>query len=573
MKEPGQKNVKKGVWKGQRVMIKELRSTKDEASFVEEKASFLREVNILKGLADRHIIQYYHHTVEEEPKLVMESAEAGDLKGALPKLQWEDKVRIIGEIAHGLWYIHSLGIIHCDIKSKNVLLTKNLVAKICDFGSAMTITDIKNNTAFLGTTGWVAPEAKRDPTAYSPEADIYSLGIIMWEMASGEVSLDRSQVVEERLKHVPLEFYSTMQACLDQDPKCRPDARTISYLKAGCPQKEMEMMEYLSQSVGETIREQSRYGWGGQRGAEVDTHADDGDIIYFRFDAAGVPRVSFNVREDRKRDMILYYQGLEHARQISDHARAYLYLGEIYRNGYGVDQNNGEAHIWYFRAAKAGCRVSQHRMGVSCFRADNYVKAVEWYRKSAEQEFPDGQYKMGVMLYYGHGVPKDHDEATSWIRKAADQGNRSAMTGMGLIFMDQKRYGEAMEWFLKTDNNRISQYHIGLMYYHGLGVRRDYAAAAHWYKLAAGEEYGLAEYAMGTMYHYGKGNARADLEEAKKWYLKAIEHGQASAIAELGLAMTLTGKRSNLIQGSRYLMEASMDGNLLARANLLLQHL
>ncbi|KAG0248603.1 hypothetical protein BG011_010090 [Mortierella polycephala] len=529
MEESEHSNIEKDViWEGQRVTIK---TPKDEVSF-------LREVNIIKDLADRHIIQFYHYAVEGELKLIMEHAEDGDLKEALPKLQWEDKVRITGEIAHGLCYIHSLGIIHCDIKSSNVFLTKNLVAKLGDFGSAMAIKDKKNNTECLGTRGWMAPETLEDTTAYSPESDIFSLGIIMWEMASGNTPENRSQVLEEKLDNVPLEFHSIMRACLDQDPKRRPNAREISILKSGRFMK------------------------------EVDTYANDEDNTSCRSDAAIVPQEPFDERWDtterEKVGMILQYykselfdQARELARQLSLHWEACCILGEIYRNNQGVDKNDGEARIW---------------MGVGCFRAGNHAKALEWYRKSAEGGYSEGRYKMGVMFYYGHGMPeKDLNEAICCMHKAVEQGNRSAITGLGIIAMGQEKYAEAMKRFLEVDDDRISQYHIGYMYYTGSGVPRDYITATQWFKKAAGDEYGLAEHAMGAIHNYGRGT-QVDLKEAKKWYLRALEHGQGFVANELGLAMITMGREIR-IQGYGYIEDASKEGDLLARANLLLRYI
>ncbi|OAQ26829.1 kinase-like protein, partial [Linnemannia elongata AG-77] len=201
--------------------------------------SILREVRIHKGLADRHIIQFYDTDYvidggERRLRLIMEYAEGGSLNKAIPRLQWGDKERITGEIAHGLSYIHSLGIIHCDVKSHNVLLTKNLEVKLCDFGSARTAADKQGQKRCnLGTEGWMAPEFEEDATAYSPESDIYALGIVMWEMASGEQPFTRSQVLKEKLDDVPYEYHRIMRACWDEDPKRRPGSREISFLSHG----------------------------------------------------------------------------------------------------------------------------------------------------------------------------------------------------------------------------------------------------------------------------------------------------------------------------------------------------
>ncbi|KAI8597953.1 kinase-like domain-containing protein, partial [Dissophora ornata] len=207
-----------------------------------QERSFLREVDIVKDLTDRHIIQYYSYSIEKL-ELVMEDAEGGNLQSAIPKLPWEHKERIAGEIAHGISYIHSLGIVHCDIKSPNILLTRSLVVKLCDFGSARVVTNNKDKTPCSGTPGWMAPEWLQDATAYSPKSDIYALGIVMWEMASGDEPCNRSQVLEERLEDVPVEYQGIMQDCWSLEPERRPDARAISIMKYGRDSK--QAVEYM----------------------------------------------------------------------------------------------------------------------------------------------------------------------------------------------------------------------------------------------------------------------------------------------------------------------------------------
>ena len=54
------------------------------------------------------------------------------------------------------------------------------------------------------------------------------------------------------------------------------------------------------------------------------------------------------------------------------------------------------------------------------------VKAVEWYRKAAEQEYSDAQYNLGAMYYNGEGVEQDYAKAVEWVRKAAEQGHEGA---------------------------------------------------------------------------------------------------------------------------------------------------
>ncbi|KAF9969104.1 hypothetical protein BGZ73_008695 [Actinomortierella ambigua] len=98
------------------------------------------EVRLLKRLHYRYIIQFYD-VVRQHGKvlLVTDFAEFGSLKQVIDKdrlLTGADKERISREISKGLSYIHDLGVLHRDLKSANVLLTKHMEVRLCDFGLA-----------------------------------------------------------------------------------------------------------------------------------------------------------------------------------------------------------------------------------------------------------------------------------------------------------------------------------------------------------------------------------------------------------------------------------------------------
>ncbi|OAQ26828.1 HCP-like protein, partial [Linnemannia elongata AG-77] len=223
-----------------------------------------------------------------------------------------------------------------------------------------------------------------------------------------------------------------------------------------------------------------------------------------------------------------------YARQASHHHSVGSYLmGQMYRKGYGVEMNQGEADRWDLRAAEGGFSVSQHYIGLRYFQVGNYTEALRWYRKAAEQGDREGEFKLGLMHYYGYGVCKNPREAEAWMRKAADREYTPAATGMGIICLEQERYPEAMTWCLRAREDPISEYHIGCLFRYGLGVLPNYVTAMEWFQRSAEKKYSLAEYAIGWMYHNGVSVSK-DLEEAKKWYRKAKEHGHLDAANDLG---------------------------------------
>lgn len=138
--------------------------------------------------------------------IVMEFVEGYTLKEVVAKsdrLTWRASVRIASQICAGLEHAHKNHIIHRDIKSQNILVTSDLMAKVTDFGIARassnsTIT-ITGNT--IGSVHYFSPEqAKGQHT--DEKSDIYSLGIVMYEMLVGRVPLDADTPVSVALKQI-----------------------------------------------------------------------------------------------------------------------------------------------------------------------------------------------------------------------------------------------------------------------------------------------------------------------------------------------------------------------------------
>jgi serine/threonine protein kinase len=98
-----------------------------------------------------------------------------------------DKIISISlDIAHGMAYIHSQGVVHRDVKPQNIIFNEEGCAKIVDFGIACGeayCDPLANDT---GTFRWMAPEMMKHKT-YGRKVDVYSFGLILWEMFSGSV--------------------------------------------------------------------------------------------------------------------------------------------------------------------------------------------------------------------------------------------------------------------------------------------------------------------------------------------------------------------------------------------------
>ena len=157
----------------------------------EEKSRFIREAQAAAALSHPNIATVYEiDEVEGKTFIAMEYVEGQSLKEKIESgpLKIEEAIKIAQQIANGLQAAHEKGIIHRDIKSANVMVTRKGEAKIMDFGLAKMLSRslmTKVGTT-LGTIAYMSPEqASGEPVDY--RTDIWSLGVVLYEMTSGQL--------------------------------------------------------------------------------------------------------------------------------------------------------------------------------------------------------------------------------------------------------------------------------------------------------------------------------------------------------------------------------------------------
>ncbi|GET54096.1 kinase-like domain-containing protein [Rhizophagus irregularis DAOM 181602=DAOM 197198] len=199
-----------------------------------------------------HIIETYGFTKDPELEdyiLVMEYATGGDLHKHLQKdfasITWnKEKLRILHQISIGLKTIHNKKFIHRDFHSGNILFDPkgnrvfNDDWEIGDLGLSQAVNSKSSNNEVYGVIPYIAPEIFRG-SEFSKEADIYSFGMVMWELTTGckpfdNVKHDHHLIYKildgERPKiteDTPECYANLMKSCWDADPKKRPSIKDI----------------------------------------------------------------------------------------------------------------------------------------------------------------------------------------------------------------------------------------------------------------------------------------------------------------------------------------------------------
>ncbi|KAG1765007.1 kinase-like domain-containing protein [Suillus occidentalis] len=152
-----------------------------------------REVALLTQLRDAPNVTKYYGCYLDGPRvwIAMEFAQGGSVRTLMQTskdrvLEERFIVLITREVVIGLNYLHKSAIIHRDIKAANILITATGKVMICDFGvSALSATTTSKRNTLMGTPNWMAPEVAQPVPAYDSKADIWSLGIMIYEMVKG----------------------------------------------------------------------------------------------------------------------------------------------------------------------------------------------------------------------------------------------------------------------------------------------------------------------------------------------------------------------------------------------------
>ncbi|KDO20854.1 TKL protein kinase [Saprolegnia parasitica CBS 223.65] len=181
--------VWRGSYNGVNVAVKKLQRAWQSDREIQ---TFIREIQLLASFDCPYIVSLVGATWNTPMDLqcVMEYMDAGDLRDHLSRqdaasFPWSAKITCLQAVVHGLGYLHSLSIIHRDLKSRNVLLDTKKGYKLVDFGIAKE--DIQATmTIGVGTFRWMAPEVLQE-TAYTVAADVYSFGVLLSEMDTHEL--------------------------------------------------------------------------------------------------------------------------------------------------------------------------------------------------------------------------------------------------------------------------------------------------------------------------------------------------------------------------------------------------
>ena len=209
---------------------------------------FHKEAQAAARLSHPHIVNIYDVGISGvDHYIVMEYVQGNTLKkrikddGNLPIME---ALHVAREVADALAHAHNNNLVHCDIKPHNILMTADGHAKVADFGIARAVTEstMTYSGNVVGSVHYFSPEQAKG-TMITPKSDVYSLGVVLYEMLAGRLPFTGETPVGVAMKHlqemppslrqyrpeVPPLVESIVMRAMAKDPSARPDSMELMH--------------------------------------------------------------------------------------------------------------------------------------------------------------------------------------------------------------------------------------------------------------------------------------------------------------------------------------------------------
>jgi len=568
---------------------------------------FVREGRTIARLNHTNIITVYDIGIQKHKLYIaMEHIPAGNLRSQIEKHKGDADwaLAVAGQMALALGYAHRHNVIHRDVKPENILFRENGVAVLTDFGIAKTISSDTNLTragAVVGTPRYMSPE-QTDGLGNDPQTDIYSLGVVLFEMLTGRVPYDceNSMAVLYAHVHSPIpklphglhDLQPLIDRMLAKKPEDRPadcdqlaeiirlmrrerhnaikkagpgkvgeslkDALEIPVVDERQTGKTASPSDNPSSRIRKLTKMNSRSPWIYAAGAAVIL------LLAFRFWPAGdnngenvippppavtesdgpvLPTVADGSRDNGREMGVKVVPPDAPDQPPSERER--VILSEFLADDAIINPANSPAttrakRLVHPRQAEIDELLDKARSSLEKGRlySPNEDNAILWYQEALKIDPGNARALRGLKA-----TADLLGEKARALNMQGDPDLALAYIDQGLQAAPEDKQLLALKEQINRSFNANESFSKAERLYHGYKGNRDLSRAAFYYRKAAEHGHREAMNALGVMYVDGKGLDR-DEDEAMKWFSKAANDNDAEAMYNLALGY-LFGEHRN----------------------------
>ncbi|GES83107.1 kinase-like domain-containing protein [Rhizophagus clarus] len=427
---------------------------------------------------------------------------------------------------------------------------------IADLGLSKQLTDTPTNSIIAGVVGYIDPWCFENKRSGDKKSDIYSLGILLWEITSGHSPyMDIGEQFisyrvgkghrENSIEGTPPDYVGLYKKCWNVEPKITS--------------------KNLISIITNTIK---TFDWNISSPKEKndnDNNLDDTELDRLVDDIVK----GFGVGKDEK-ESFKWYDIASKKGDINGHFE----IGECYYNGIGIEKDSIKALEYYQLAADKGLNIALFNLAKYYYNnniSNKFTTSFDYYKKSAENGYVPSQYYVAKCYHNGYGNKKrNKKEALEWFRKYQENDGSWNITDeikdevnepelvkalneiveeykknndigttkkfdFNYILEKYKSQSTRIFNYLKDNQTSIQQHYevvIGTFYKEGFGVKKDDKESFTWYNTASQKGDINGHFELGKCYYNGIG-VEKDCKKALKYYQQAAEEGLNIALCNL----------------------------------------
>ncbi|RHZ73610.1 hypothetical protein Glove_230g41 [Diversispora epigaea] len=568
------------------------------------------------------ILKLYGITKQENTKnymIVFEYVNNGSLRQYLKsnfrKLDWNAKLHLAKQIANILMYLHSNDIIYGRLNSENILIHNGNI-KLNVFGITKIISDsLEFLTNTLGPMQYMDPQyLELFNITGKKSSDIFGLGIILWEISSGNppFEMESSSKVdllnniakgkrETAISGTPHKYKKIYSDCWKHNGNSRPDifevVKNLSEIIISDASIEFETPQSQPYNVTDVKLENLN-----MQNEELEIKPDP-PFVVITTEVNGFINALFeffvDIYNNQDQPIMIKNYIIEHKKnpveifyEMIRHPSYYWFtslIGFFYRNGIGTVTDNQMAFKFFSSTAnkiidtssfnppslkklyninKEISTLSLANMYLNGLGVEkNTNKAFQIYSKVADEGSLLALNSMAYCYKNGFGVEKNPEKAFELYLKAAGKGNPLAQFNAGYCYGKgigiEKNETKGFQWIEKSARagniNAINE--VGYSYENGIGVGKDIKEAFKWYMKAAEKGHDISQCNVGNCYKNGIG-IKIDQVKAFEWYKKAAENDYSDGQYSLGVCFYEGfGTKKDIIKAIYWLNKAKEKGD------------